>query len=162
MTTDFKVILQIHVHETGHVVSFKHDGQRFEQSHTVKLNTNTEYELIFTVQPALHMEKLMINGEEEKLELCRDNNDEYEDVKTYKTQYETVGYDVCRRGKRKEINFVIELENGTHLKFSIQCKMYKCGETEHTQWGQKLAGLELDCRIEEGHTYVAVIKDKYF
>lgn len=39
--------------------------------------------------------------------------------------------------------------------------MYKSGETEHTHWGQKLAGVELDCRMEDGHNYIAVVKEKY-
>ncbi|XP_045165212.2 uncharacterized protein LOC123529072 [Mercenaria mercenaria] len=162
METDFKLTVRINARETGDAVCFKHDGQRFEQMHTVKLNANTEYELIFTLHPAQYIEKLLIDGEHHKVEICHDDKDEYEDIRTYKTHYETVGYDVCKRGKRKELLLVLELENGVYMKIAIQCKLYKAGETNHSHWGQKLAGLELGCKMEEGHNYVQVLKEKYY
>lgn len=56
MTSEFKMTFKMTVRESGDVVCYKHDGQRFEQTQTVKLNADTAYELRFTVQPALYIE----------------------------------------------------------------------------------------------------------
>ncbi|XP_045213276.2 uncharacterized protein LOC123564065 [Mercenaria mercenaria] len=161
MATEFKLIFRMTARAAGDVVCFKQDGQRFDQTHTVKLNTDTEYDLKFTLKPAIYVDKLMINGELHKLELCTDIKDESEDVRTYRTQYETVGHDVTKKGKRKELLFVLELENGVYMKISLQCKLYKVGETDHSHWGQKLTTVDMDCKMEEGHNYVTIMREKY-
>lgn len=51
----------------------------------------------------------MINGELHKLELCKETKDGSDEVRTYRTRYETLGYDVSKCGKRKEILFVLEV-----------------------------------------------------
>ena len=56
MTTDFKLSLQIKQKSSGSAVSFKQDGQRFEQTHTVKLNADTDYEIRFIVRPCVYLE----------------------------------------------------------------------------------------------------------
>lgn len=161
MTTDFKMTFNIHVRETGEVVYFKHDGERFDQMNTVKLNADTEYEFRFTFHPALYIDKLLINGEIVKLELL-ERKKEDEDLRAYRSFYKTVADDVNRRGKRNEILLVLELQNGVFLKFSLQCKMYKAGENNHAHWGQKLAAIDMECLIEQGCNYVTIVKEKYF
>lgn len=51
----------------------------------------------------------MINGELHKLEICNEKREESEEIRTYKTQYETTGYDVSKKGNRKELLFVLEV-----------------------------------------------------
>ncbi|XP_060570831.1 CB1 cannabinoid receptor-interacting protein 1-like [Ruditapes philippinarum] len=162
MDTNLKLSVRIIKRDSGKAVFYKHDGQRFEQTHTVKMNADKEYDIMFTLNPAMGIEKLLLNGEAHKIDRCHDNNDEYEDTRTYVTHYETVGVDVCRRGKRRELLFVLELENGVYMKLSVQCKVYKFGETTHCSWGQQLAGIELDCKIEKGQNYVNILHEKYF
>lgn len=53
MATNFKVTFRLIAKKTGEVVSFKQDGQRFSQAWTIKLNTDTEYELRITFRPAM-------------------------------------------------------------------------------------------------------------
>ena len=59
------------------------------------------------------------------------------------------------------IVYLFQLENGVYMKFSLQCKMYKVGETDHAHWGQKLTAIDFDCKMEDGHNYVTVTREKY-
>ncbi|XP_045165252.1 uncharacterized protein LOC123529107 [Mercenaria mercenaria] len=161
ITMNFKVTFRLVDKKSGGVVSYKQDGQRFGQSVTVKLNTDTEYELTVTVRPAVTVKKLMINGGAQTLEHAAGSKADDSDSKTYITQYSTVGYDVSKSGNRKEILLMLEFQNGAYMKTSLQCKLYKAGETSHSHWGQKLSAIDVECKIEEGHNYITVLKEKY-
>lgn len=54
-----------------------------------------------------------------------------------------------------------QLENGACVKVCLQCKLYRAGETSHTNWGQTLAGLELDCQWEHGQKFVTVLREEF-
>lgn len=56
MTTEFKLMFKMKARESGESVCYKQDGQRFDQCHTVKLNAATDYDLSFTLRPALYIE----------------------------------------------------------------------------------------------------------
>lgn len=56
MATLFKLTFRMTAREAGETVCFKQDGQRFDQTHTVKLNTNTTYDVKFTLKPAIYIE----------------------------------------------------------------------------------------------------------
>ncbi|KAL4239107.1 CB1 cannabinoid receptor-interacting protein 1 [Mactra antiquata] len=164
MATEFKLTFRMKEHEGGGHVCYKQDGQRFDQCHTVKLNAATEYDLSFTLKPAIYIDKLMINGELHKLEIKGGGSNEgaeEAESKTYTAQYSTTGFDVSKSGKRQELLFVLELQNGVYMKISFQCKLYKTGEKNHSLWGQKLTAVEMECRTETGHNYVTVLKEKY-
>lgn len=45
------------------------------------------------------------------------------------------------------------------LSFTIQCKLYKAGETYHAQWGQKLNALDIECKAEKDKTSVTVLRE---
>lgn len=47
------------------------------------------------------------------------------------------------------------------MKIGLQCKFYKAGETDHSHWGQKLTAIDMDCKMEDGHNYVTILKEKY-
>lgn len=161
MTTNFKVVFCLTAKNTGEGVTFKQDGQRFSQPSTIKLNTGTEYELQITLRPDMPVKKLLINGEMYSLEVAHGNKEEDSDSKTYVTQFSTTGYDVSKSGKRKEILLMLEFQSGGYMNLSFQCKLYKAGEISHSQWGQKLTAVHVDCKMEDGHNYITILQEKY-
>ena len=50
-----RVVANVTCHESGLPVYFKLDGERFEQVHTVKLNTDSEYDFKFTLKPGINV-----------------------------------------------------------------------------------------------------------
>lgn len=56
MATDFKLTFRMCARAAGDAVCYKQDGERFDQTHTVKLNTETEYEFKFSLKPAIYVE----------------------------------------------------------------------------------------------------------
>ena len=56
MDTNFKLSVRITERDSGKAVCYKHDGERFEQTNTVKMNANKEYDVMFTLQPAVNIE----------------------------------------------------------------------------------------------------------
>lgn len=54
-----------------------------------------------------------------------------------------------------------QFQNDAYMKVCLQCKLYKAGETSHSHWGQKLCGIHVDCKMEEGHNYITVLNEKY-
>jgi hypothetical protein len=56
MATEFKVKLRLVDKKSGEVVSYKQDGERFGQAVTVKLTTDTEYEISVSTRPAIIIE----------------------------------------------------------------------------------------------------------
>ncbi|XP_052769114.1 uncharacterized protein LOC128209214 [Mya arenaria] len=161
-TRKFKLTLRVSGREDGRPVHFKQDGQRFEHAHTVKLNASTDYEMKFTIKPAIHIDKLMINGELHKMEVCGLGEEaDAADGRTYTTTFTTVGIEQCKSGKRREVLIVLELENGVYMKVILQCKLYPVGETSHASWGNTLNAFEIDCSLTTAHNYVTVTKEKY-
>ncbi|XP_060559197.1 uncharacterized protein LOC132719444 isoform X2 [Ruditapes philippinarum] len=160
MTTEFKVKLRLVEKKSGEVVSYKQDGERFGQAVTVKLTTDTEYEISVSTRPAIIIERLMINGESQTLldHIAGGNRDD-SDSKTYIIHYSTIGYDVSKGGSRKNIPFT--LEDGKTMKTSLQCKLYRTGEKSHSHWGQTLSAIDIDCKAEEGRSYITVTREKY-
>lgn len=58
--------------------------------------------------------------------------------------------------------FLFQLANGAYFKLQVQCKIYKHGEKNHSEWGEKLASINLDCRQDEGHNFITVMSEKYW
>lgn len=55
MLQRLKIVATINCHVTGQPVHFKIDGERFEQTHTLKLNKDSEYDFKFTLKPGIHV-----------------------------------------------------------------------------------------------------------
>ncbi|KAL3874095.1 hypothetical protein ACJMK2_037157 [Sinanodonta woodiana] len=161
MALEFKCSLFIKKMKDDGTVYLKQDGERFEQAQTIKLNTNTDYEVRLNIRPALELRKVLIHGEVHDLENEHTNEENEDDSLTYCFKFNTTGFELSKRGKRREIPFVFEFERGMYLKINIQCKVYSEMETEHCHWGHPLNTLLLECRVPEGQTFVEVRKEKY-
>lgn len=159
---DFKVLFQISVNKTDENVFFKPDGQRFEKAMTVKLNADTEYTLCFSIRPPLDLQNLLINGELFKFVEKKGAIEDEDFSKTYIAKYKTVPDDVNKNGKRKNVFFTLECENGVNMNFTIQCKVYKAGEINHAHWGQKLSTVNMDCKINKEQNCIKILNEKYF
>ena len=57
---------------------------------------------------------------------------------------------------------VFQLSNGVVLKTDLQTKFYPCKETTHSQWGQELHYLELQCKVPDGEIFVDIENQKVF
>lgn len=159
MANNFKLFLELKRQDTKEHVRHKIDGQRFGHTNTVKLNVNTMYDVRVTVRPALRLHNLIIYGEKHDVELVKaSDNDE---KLTYCTTYHTGGHNHSKKGGRKDVPFLFELEHGLSLKTQMQCKFYNEKEVEHSKWGNTLTSIEYDCKVSEGHTYVTVTKERY-
>lgn len=156
---NFKLSLEIKKKDTNEHVCHKIDGQRFGHTNTVKFNVNTVYDVRVTLRPAVLLSKFIIHGESYEFEVVTGQEDG--DKRAYCTRYHTTGHDNSKKGKRKELPFVFELENGVTLKTQLQCKFYNENEADHSKWGNKLTCIEYECQVSEGHTYVTVTKERY-
>lgn len=157
--SNFKLNLELKKKSTNEHVCHKIDGQRFGHTNTVKLNVSTVYDVKVTLRPALQLNKLIIQGETHDLEVGPGQEDD--DKRIYSATYHTVGHDNSKKGKRKELPFVFELENGVSLSTKLQCKFYNESEADHSKWGNKLTCIEYECQVSEGHSYVTVTKERY-
>ncbi|XP_076095422.1 CB1 cannabinoid receptor-interacting protein 1-like [Mytilus galloprovincialis] len=158
MAIFFKVWLSIRRKEDEKPIYQKQDGQRFVQPHTTKLNVNTTYAIKVVIRPPVKLMELVIQGESIELE---ELTTEDEDCITYSSHFNTSGYDLCRRQKRKDVPLVFLFEGGHTLIVTLQCKFYSENEVEHCHWGQTLTWLEYECKVEDGSSHVDVLREKY-
>lgn len=158
-TLNFKLTLEIINKNSNEHVCHKVDGQRFGHTNTVKFNINTAYVVKATFRPTITLTKFLIHGESREFDVVAGKDDD--DKRTYCANYHTIGHDDSKKGKRKELPFVFELENGVAMKTQLQCKFYNESEADHSKWGNKLTCIEYECQVPEGHTYVTVTKERY-
>ncbi|KAK3588761.1 hypothetical protein CHS0354_024243 [Potamilus streckersoni] len=161
MALEFKCSLFIKKLKDGETVYLKQDGERFQQAQTIKLNTNTDYEVRLNIRPVLALRNILIHEERYALEKEQTNKENEDDSSTYCIKLNTSRFELSKRGKRRDIPFVLEFERGMYLKINLQCKLYSETETEHCHWGQPLNTLLLECRVPEGQNFVEVQKEKY-
>ncbi|XP_056022347.1 CB1 cannabinoid receptor-interacting protein 1-like [Ostrea edulis] len=160
MTSHFKVLLSFTHKEGGGGVYYKHDGERFSQPHTLKLNQNTDYTV--AVQSPLILRDMMIHGERfEVKEVEPEKRHSAEDFRKFSATFNTTGYMVEKRNKRKDIAVALMFDGDVTLTVVLQCKFYQQTETEHSSWGTSLTWIEYDCTLTEGETGVLVKKEQY-
>lgn len=159
----FKVILSIRKKEDDQPIYQKHDGERFTQPHTTKLNINTAYAVKIIIRPPVKLKDLILQGESLEVEESKhvDLEDDEEFGITYISHFDTTGYNLNKRKKRKELPITLVFMEGYSLMINLQCKLYPEKEVEHAHWGQVLTWLEYECKVEEGTSHVDVIREKY-
>ncbi|XP_062602808.1 CB1 cannabinoid receptor-interacting protein 1-like [Saccostrea cucullata] len=160
MASKFKVLLSLKRKEGGGGVFYKHDGERFTQPHTLKLNQNTDY--VVTVQSNRKLRDLIIHGERcEVTEVKRDKSNTSDDSLKFSANFNTTGYAAEKKKGRKDIAVALTFDDGAALTVLLQCKFYSQSEIEHCRWGSSLTWIEYDCTLTEGQTGVQVNKHKF-
>ncbi|XP_041351453.1 CB1 cannabinoid receptor-interacting protein 1-like [Gigantopelta aegis] len=161
MANNFKVIVSIKKQPKDEPVFQKHDGERFQHScHTVKLNTNAKYTVTVLFRPEKTLTRLQIQGERAEFSRVKLDKNE-DDACQYQAEWSTIGSDISKSGKRKEVPLVLEMTNGVTMKVTLQVKFYKDEETVHCCWGQELHSIQYECYVPDGCTFVDVKKEKY-
>lgn len=160
MSSQLKVLLFLRQKEGGGGVCYKHDGERFDHPHTLKLNQDTDY--IITVQSPLLLRDLMIQGEKYELKEVRpETGKKSDDNLRFSAVFNTSGFAVEKRNNRKNVTVVLMFDGDVTLTTLLQCKFYPQSETDHSRWGNALSWIEYDCRLTEGQSGVLINKELF-
>ncbi|KAJ8301722.1 hypothetical protein KUTeg_020709 [Tegillarca granosa] len=160
MAKSFKLSLLMRK-KSGDAIYHKQDGQRFDNPHTIKLNINTEYNVRIEIRPPLHLNNVIIHGERFEPKMDEKKSKDDDTLHAYEMSFNTTNYEMLKRGKRKELPLVFELEKGLTMSVQLQCKFYPETEKEHSKWGSALTMLEYECYVPESQTFVDIKREKY-
>ncbi|XP_012935732.1 CB1 cannabinoid receptor-interacting protein 1 [Aplysia californica] len=162
MTTNSNFKLQISLRRAADdaPVFQKQDGERFDNSITVKLNANTKYSVFLTTRPAKAIQRVILKGE--KLPIDRQKAERNEDnCCVYHSEWTTSGMEITKSNLRNYLPMVIEMQDGASVDANLQVKIYPEKENTHCKWGQEFHMLDLDCTQKSGQTAIDVRKQQY-
>ncbi|XP_070578734.1 CB1 cannabinoid receptor-interacting protein 1-like [Ptychodera flava] len=158
---DFRVYMYINKGEDDagdHPVYWKHDGQRFANNKTIKLNTDTLYTIKFVFQPSLRPVSFQIGGQELPLKHKQDVSI----VNDYVAKWTTQDMEVTNKGSRKDVQLIMHIEDKGVFNVSLQCKLYKPNDKHHARWGEELHHIEWECiPNNEKAGFVCVTKENF-
>uniref|UniRef100_A0A914KH13 CB1 cannabinoid receptor-interacting protein 1 n=1 Tax=Meloidogyne incognita TaxID=6306 RepID=A0A914KH13_MELIC len=129
------------VEDGANNVTFKQDGSRFPTSQrTIKLITNSKYQIVLSSKPAQEFTSLHLAGSD--LDLIPEKG---QGIGSYSAIWDTAGIEPTRRGGRQDILFVLEGQNQT-LTQKLQTKFYG-KQDSHGIIGHRLEALVWNCEI---------------
>lgn len=131
-------------------VYYKLDGDRFNKTETLKLDTNTEYKVSLEMhpQPSEELTLIKIAGVEYNFELVNDPQDEV--LSKYRLVWSTHGLDPTSNKHRTDVPVSLKFKNFKALDIKIQIKFYDVEDDIHVTWGQVLHGITVDCTVGKG------------
>ncbi|XP_015771435.1 PREDICTED: CB1 cannabinoid receptor-interacting protein 1-like [Acropora digitifera] len=148
----FKVDINITKLDDSSPVFYKIDGERFKETHTLKLQIETTYRVSLEFRPPVEVSEISIG--EGNLEYKLKRSDDKSSC--YECSWSTNGISESKNKDRLHLVIFVKFADNKQLNAKVQCKMYSLKDKNHITWGTCLKNLQLDCKIKDGQTYVDV------
>ncbi|XP_046383650.1 CB1 cannabinoid receptor-interacting protein 1-like isoform X2 [Ischnura elegans] len=157
-SSTFKVTLSIRREPSGSPVYCKMDGRgRFKQSKTVKLATDSIYRVDVSFKPPRILRSLAIGGQDTLArERTRDGT-----ASAYSGHYSTKGLTPSGKGQREDLHIQMRVREAGDVCTCLQVKVYRADDQQHSEWGNRLHCIELDCSTARGERAVTVNRETY-
>ncbi|CAM1328346.1 CNRIP1 (predicted) [Pycnogonum litorale] len=153
----FAVTLSIRKALKGEQVCYKVDGSRFDNSKTIKLQSECMYRVELSFKPPQILEAAEIQETTVEFEeKSRDNT-----ASAYSLVWSTDNNPVTKNGTRSVMPVRIKLRDIGNLQLILQTKFYKQEDTQHAEWGNTFHCVDYECKVNESRTVVSVEKETF-
>ncbi|XP_038253236.1 CB1 cannabinoid receptor-interacting protein 1 isoform X2 [Dermochelys coriacea] len=153
-----KISVSLRIQPNDGPVYFKVDGQRFDQSRTIKLLTGAKYTVEVVLKPGVvHATTMGIGGVNIPLEeKSRDPQ-----VVCYTGIYDTEGVPHTKSGQRQPLQVNIQFSDIGTFETVWQVKFYDYHKRNHCQWGNAFGSIEYECKPNETRSLMWINKEMF-
>uniref|UniRef100_T2M7W6 CB1 cannabinoid receptor-interacting protein 1 n=1 Tax=Hydra vulgaris TaxID=6087 RepID=T2M7W6_HYDVU len=140
-------------------VFFKQDGQRFNEQHTIKLATCSNYQVKMEIEPMTELTFFKLGGMDIKFEKVTNTANDTKLV--YQLFWSTAGISTTMRKFRTDVPCTIKFKKYKKINFKFQVKFYSSNDRKRSELGKKLNSIDLECTIGRG-SYTSSVDCKTF
>ncbi|CAM9883556.1 CB1 cannabinoid receptor-interacting protein 1 [Lethenteron reissneri] len=153
-----KISISLKTHPSDGAVFFKVDGQRFNQTRTIKLLIGAKYKVAVLIKPGTVRTRAMLIGD---CEVPLEEGARDLTQVTYAGYFDTAALTATKSGERQPTAVSIRLEDIGTFEAVWQCKFYNYPKRDHCQWGNSFAAIDYECKPNDTRTLLWVNKEVF-